>query len=99
MDAIKNKNEVIGSYRKKVEKAYPAYFDTYKNFSEIKEYINSVENLYCIGRNGQHKYNNMDHSTLSGIMVCEIIKNGKNKETLWEINTENSYQETTNTTK
>ena len=48
----------------------------------------------CIGRNGQHKYNNMDHSTLSGIRAAEIIISGEDKTVLWDINTEQAYQET-----
>lgn len=82
------------SYRLKVEKAYPAYFDTYKDFDKIKDYINSIDNLYLIGRNGQHKYNNMDHSVLSGIKAAEAIINGSDKCKLWDVNTEQSYQET-----
>lgn len=93
--AIKDKSDVIKSYRKKIKKAYPAYFDSYKDFDKIKHYLDSIKNLYCIGRNGQHKYNNMDHSTLSGIIAAEIIKNNSTKDVLWEVNTEESYQETT----
>ena len=94
MDAIKSKSDILDCFRLKAEKAYPAYFDSYRDFDKIKDFINSIQNLYCIGRNGQHKYNNMDHSTLSGIKVCEIIKNNLPKEILWEVNTEKSYQET-----
>lgn len=75
-------------------KAYPCYFGSYENFDKIKDYVNSVENLYCIGRNGQHKYNNMDHSVLSGITLSEVIINNLNKNILWDINTEKNYQET-----
>ena len=94
INALKSKDDVIKSYRLKVEKAYPAYFDTYEFFDQIKSYINSIDNLYCIGRNGQHKYNNMDHSTLSGIIAADIIKNNSDKNLLWSVNTECSYQET-----
>lgn len=92
--AIKNNCDILKSYRLKAEKAYPAYFDTYSDFDKIKEFLNSIENLYCIGRNGQHKYNNMDHSVLSGITACDVIKNSFPKDILWEVNTEKSYQET-----
>ena len=94
--AIKNKSDIIKSYRIRINKAYPAYFDTYKDFDKIKHYLDSINNLYCIGRNGQHKYNNMDHSTLSGIAVANIIINNLSKKNLWEINTEKEYQETMN---
>lgn len=92
--AIKSVDNVEKSYRLKVEKAYPAYFDTYKDFEKLKDFLNTIENLYCIGRNGQHKYNNMDHSVLSGITAAHMIIEGINdKSSLWEINTEQSYQE------
>jgi len=77
----------------KQEKAYPAYFGSYNKFDTIKNYINNVQNLYCIGRNGMHKYNNMDHSILSGMMASDCIINKKDKKILWEINTENNYHE------
>ena len=95
INAIKDRSNIIKSYRIKIKKAYPAYFDTYREFEKIKEFLNSIENLYCIGRNGQHKYNNMDHSTLSGIIAAETIINNKDKSILWDINTESTYQETT----
>lgn len=82
----------INCYRFK--KAYPAYFGIYERFSELTEYINSIENLYCIGRNGLHKYNNMDHSILTGIEAARIISKYADKKQLWDINTDNIYQET-----
>ncbi len=77
----------------KVKKAYPAYFGVYSEFDKVKEFLNGFKNLYCIGRNGQHKYNNMDHSMLSGIEAVRIIKNGLNKDILWDVNTEKEYHE------
>ena len=91
--ALQSKDDVEKAYRLKVEKAYPAYFDTYKDFDKIQTFIDTVENLYPIGRNGQHKYNNMDHSTLSGLCASRIIINKGDKTQLWNINTENVYQE------
>ncbi len=90
---ILDKKDVISSKREKVQKAYPAYFDAFKDFGKIKEFLNTFENLYCIGRNGQHKYNNMDHSMLSGFEAVRIIKNNLDKDILWRVNTENAYQE------
>ena len=94
INALNKREDVINSYRLKVDKAYPAYFDSYKDFQTIKDFINAVNNLYCIGRNGQHKYNNMDHSTLSGIIAADIILFNKDKDILWDVNTEQNYQET-----
>ena len=93
INALKSKQDIEKSYRRKIEKAYPAYFDSYKDFDKIKGYINSIENLYMIGRNGQHKYNNMDHSTLSGIVAAKSVIENIDKKFLWDVNTEQSYQE------
>jgi len=92
---IINKNDVLDSTIIKVKKAYPAYFGSYKDFNSIKDYINSIDNLYCIGRNGQHRYNNMDHSMLSAIeAVNSYINNGANKHKIWDVNAEEEYHET-----
>ena len=77
----------------KVPKAYPAYFDTYENISELRAALDEIENLYCIGRNGQHRYNNMDHSMLTAIAaVCAVV--GKfSKSDIWKVNAEKTYHE------
>lgn len=90
---IIDRKNLLETTRKKVKKAYPAYFDSYEEFDKIKEFLNSFDNLYCIGRNGQHKYNNMDHSMLSGFEVVNVITGKANKELLWKINTEKDYHE------
>ncbi len=78
----------------KIKKAYPSYFGTYERIDDIKQYLDSIENLYCIGRNGQHRYNNMDHSMLTGIETANNILNQKNtKENIWKVNTEKEYHE------
>jgi len=92
---IINKSDVLDSTIIKVKKAYPAYFGSYKNFDSIKDYINSIDNLYCIGRNGQHRYNNMDHSMLTAIeAVYSYINNRIDKHKVWDVNTEEEYHET-----
>ncbi len=89
-----DRKSVKDSVRIKVKKAYPAYFGTYKNFDQVKEFLNSIENLYCIGRNGQHRYNNMDHSMLTAIEAVRSIRAGDNsKRKIWEVNTEAEYHE------
>lgn len=90
---IVKREDVIDTVRVRVKKAYPAYFGSYKDFDIVKNYLNSIENLYCIGRNGQHKYNNMDHSMLSGIEAVNVIKGGLSKDVLWKVNTEKEYHE------
>ena len=85
--------KVLDSVRIKVEKAYPAYFGTYKSFNIVKNYLNGFENLYCVGRNGQHRYNNMDHSMLTAIEAVKVINAGAAKDSIWNVNTESEYHE------
>ena len=78
----------------KEKKAYPAYFDSYKDIDVVRNYIDTIDNLYCIGRNGTHSYNNMDHSILSGMICADLIhKNSHDLEALWNVNVDQSYQE------
>jgi len=89
---IIQREDILESHYIPVEKAYPAYFGAYKNFDVVKNFLNKYDNIFCIGRNGQHKYNNMDHSILSGLKVADAIKSG-NKNLLWNVNTDSDYQE------
>ena len=84
---------VIDSVRIKVKKAYPAYFGTYGEFSKARTWLDSIPNLYCIGRNGQHRYNNMDHSMLCGIEAAHAFLNHSDKSAVWDVNTEAEYHE------
>ncbi len=78
----------------RVKKTYPAYFGTYDRFDELKGYLNNFENLFLIGRNGMHRYNNQDHSMLTAMTAVENIINGvKTKENLWLVNAEKEYHE------
>lgn len=89
-----NKNDVLDSHIERVKKAYPAYFDTYSEIDKLIKYLNKFDNLYCVGRNGQHRYNNMDHSMITSFeTVKNIIHNSKNKDNIWNVNTEKDYQE------
>ena len=91
---IIDKEDVLDSHVEKVKKAYPAYFDTYEHIDKIVNYVDSFGNLYCIGRNGQHRYNNMDHSMLTAIEAVNNIKNNvEDKHNVWNVNTEKSYHE------
>ncbi len=80
----------------KVPKAYPAYFDTYENISELRDALDEIKNLYCIGRNGQHRYNNMDHSMLTAIAAVCAIAGKFPKSDIWRINAEKNYHEDKN---
>ena len=93
MGVIK-KGAVLDAHRERVKKAYPAYFDTYKHFDKVVDYLNGFENLFCVGRNGQHRYNNMDHSMLTSINAAKVIKSGSaDKSNIWNVNTEKEYHE------
>ena len=90
---IINKDDVLDSTQVKVKKAYPAYFGSYNKFDSVKAYLHTIDNLYCIGRNGQHKYNNMDHSMLTAIKAVAVIMGQAAKKDIWQVNTEQEYQE------
>lgn len=94
MRVINGPQDVIDAHRERVKKAYPAYFDTYSRMDELVEYLDSFGNLYCVGRNGQHRYNNMDHSMATAMEAVGNIKTGKtSKKNVWSVNTEQSYHE------
>lgn len=85
---------VLDSHRERIKKAYPAYFDSYKHFDKVVRFLNRFDNLYCVGRNGQHRYNNMDHSMLTGIYAARAIASGNTDKTaIWNVNTEKEYHE------
>ncbi len=91
---ILEKNDIEDTHVERIQKAYPAYFDTYDEFDKVREYLDTIHNLYCVGRNGQHRYNNMDHSMLTAIEAVNNIKNNLNsKNNIWSVNTEKEYHE------
>ena len=86
--------DVLDSTQVKVKKAYPAYYGTYYDLDVVKEFLDGIENLFCIGRNGQHRYNNMDHSMLTAMEAVDTICEGKaDKSAIWSVNTEEAYHE------
>jgi protoporphyrinogen oxidase len=91
---IINRDDVIDACQVKVKKAYPAYYGTYYELEKVKAFLDNIENLYCLGRNGQHRYNNMDHSMLTAIECVKNIKEGiRSKANIWAVNTEEEYHE------
>jgi protoporphyrinogen oxidase len=91
---ILNADEVRDSCVFRVPKTYPAYFGTYDRFEEIIRYMDRFENLFLVGRNGMHKYNNQDHSMLTAMVsVDNIVAGITDKSNLLEINTEQEYHE------
>lgn len=86
--------DVLDSTVIRIKKTYPAYFGTYDRFGEIRKFVDKYENLFLLGRNGMHRYNNQDHSMLTAISAVENIKNGrKDKNNIWDVNVEKEYHE------
>ncbi len=86
---------VQDSCRVRIRKAYPSYFGSYYELDKVKTFLDKIENLYCIGRNGQHRYNNMDHSMLTAMEAVDNIAAGiTSKTNVWAVNTEEEYHET-----
>jgi protoporphyrinogen oxidase len=78
----------------RMPKAYPAYFGTYEQIPVLQEYVTQIENLYLIGRNGMHRYNNQDHSMLVAMQAVDgIVEGVDNRKELWSVNTEQEYHE------
>lgn len=91
---IIEQKDVIDAVRIKTRKAYPAYYGSYYQLDIVKDFLNEIPNLYCIGRNGQHRYNNMDHSMLTAMEAVDAILTGNNDRTaLWNVNAEKDYHE------
>lgn len=94
MGVISSEKDVLDSHRERVKKAYPAYFDTYDHMDDLIGYLNTFGNLYCVGRNGQHRYNNMDHSMATSFEAVNNILSGReDKKNIWSVNTEKEYHE------
>lgn len=94
MGLIHNAGDVIDSHVERVKKAYPAYFDTYEQMDDLREYLNTIPNLFCVGRNGQHRYNNIDHSMCTSFeTVKNILAGTDSKDNIWSVNTEKEYHE------
>lgn len=91
---IVDKADVTDGTVVRMPKTYPGYFGTYERFDELRAYIDKIENLFLIGRNGMHKYNNQDHSMLAAMTAVDNIVAGvMTKENVWDVNTEQEYHE------
>lgn len=91
---ILNASDVLDGHVVRVPKTYPAYFGTYDRFDVIQKFTDRFENLFLVGRNGMHKYNNQDHSMLTAMAAAENIANDvHDKSNLWAVNTEQEYHE------
>ena len=86
---------VLDACHVRVKKAYPAYYGSYYQLDIVKVFLDSIPNLFCLGRNGQHRYNNMDHSMATALECVALIKSGNiaDKSAVWNVNTETEYHE------
>jgi protoporphyrinogen oxidase len=92
---IIDKSDLLDSTVERMPKTYPAYFGVYERFDEVQKYMDAFENLFLIGRNGMHKYNNQDHSMLTAMTAVDNIMAGvTDKSSIWAVNTEEEYHET-----
>ena len=89
---LARKEDVLEAFVVRVPKAYPAYFGSYERIGVLQKWLNSVQNLYPVGRNGMHRYNNMDHSMLSALRTVDCLA-GKSvaKADVWQVNAEKEY--------
>ncbi len=91
---IIDKSDVLDAMVVRMPKTYPGYFGTYDRFDDLRKYIDTFENLFLVGRNGMHKYNNQDHSMLTAMVAVDNIAGGiTTKDNIWDVNTEMEYHE------
>lgn len=89
-----NSDDVLDGVVVRVPKAYPAYFGTYDQFDVVRQYLDGIDNLFLVGRNGMHRYNNQDHSMITAKIAAENIKNGiTSKDNIWSVNVDDEYHE------
>ena len=93
-------NDVVDFHVEKIPKAYPAYFGSYDNIDLIQKWNEEISNLFMIGRNGLHRYNNQDHSMLTAKIAATAIAENSDilhrKQQIWLVNAEQEYQEEVN---
>jgi protoporphyrinogen oxidase len=86
--------DVVDATVLRMEKTYPAYFGTYDRFPVIRDFVDRYDNLFLVGRNGMHKYNNQDHSMLTAMTAVDnIVEGRRDKSNIWAVNTELEYHE------
>ena len=94
INIIEDESDALDYHVERVKKAYPAYFDTYEKIDDLRAYLDKIPNLFCVGRNGQHRYNNLDHSMCTSFETVKNILAGETKkDNIWNVNTEKEYHE------
>jgi protoporphyrinogen oxidase len=91
---IIHRDDVLDGVTIRSPKAYPAYFGTYDDFPIVRGYLDNIKNLFLMGRNGMHRYNNMDHSMLTAMEAVRCIREGvRDRSVIWDVNSEQEYHE------
>ncbi len=94
---IIDRRDVLDATVIRMPKTYPAYFGAYEQFPVIREFLDKLVNLFPVGRNGMHRYNNQDHSMLTAMTAVDNILEGRtDKANIWDVNTEQEYHEEKN---
>jgi protoporphyrinogen oxidase len=89
-----NVSDVLDGTVIRTKDAYPAYTGVYNQFATIRSFVDGIENLFLVGRNGMHRYNNQDHSMLTAMTAVDnICERLTSKENVWAVNTEQDYHE------
>ncbi|PIU58440.1 MAG: hypothetical protein COS89_00380 [Deltaproteobacteria bacterium CG07_land_8_20_14_0_80_38_7] len=89
-----NPSDLIDKVVIRMPKTYPAYFGAYNNLHVVKDFLNTLDNFYPVGRNGMHRYNNQDHSMLTAMLTVDhLCGEFVSKKEIWEVNTEQEYHE------
>lgn len=93
--ALVNSDSALDAVVLRVPKAYPGYFgEAYKQFDSLRESLDGIENMFLVGRNGMHRYNNQDHSMLTAKEAArQIVAGVVEKEKIWAINVDDEYHE------
>ena len=94
INILESEDDALDYHVERVKKAYPAYFDTYEYIDDLRAYLDKIPNLFLVGRNGQHRYNNLDHSMCTSFEAVKNILAGETgKDNIWNVNTEKEYHE------
>jgi protoporphyrinogen oxidase len=87
-------DEVVDGCVIRMPKAYPVYDGSYQEaLATIRGWLDEVPNLQLIGRNGQHRYNNQDHSMVTAVYAARNIAAGSAEYDVWGVNVEEEYHE------
>lgn len=86
--------DVLDAVVIRMPKAYPGYYGAYQEFDRIRQFTDQIGNLFLVGRNGMHRYNNQDHSMLTARFAAEAILSGNpDKSAIWNVNIDDDYHE------